>query len=156
MNPTSSEIQFGKTHSQSAAVFDNPIIEMEPAFADARGGIQPLVDEPMKSAVLISSKKGTVRANHFHKTDWHYCYVLSGKIDYYFRRVGSKEQAKRVMIKPGQLFFTPPMVDHAMVFAEDTTFLCLGRNSREQTSYEADIERIELVSPAQAAKDYPA
>jgi dTDP-4-dehydrorhamnose 3,5-epimerase-like enzyme len=99
----------------------------------------------MKSCVLISSKKGTVRANHYHKTDWHYCYVLSGSIEYYHRPHGSDGEPEMVLIKSRQLFFTPPMVDHTMVFPEDTTFLTLGRNSRKQEVYEADVERIELV-----------
>ena len=34
------------------------IVPLETPFADARGAIQPLVDLPMKSCVLISSKKG--------------------------------------------------------------------------------------------------
>ena len=46
------------------------------SFDDERGSIQPLVDMDMKSSVLISSNTGSVRANHYHKTDWHYCYVL--------------------------------------------------------------------------------
>ena len=33
-------------------------------------GHGPLVDRLMKSAVLIESKKGTLRANHYHKTDY--------------------------------------------------------------------------------------
>ena len=33
-----------------------------------------------------------------------------------------------------------------MKFIEDTTFLTLGRNSREQKSYEADVERIDLLA----------
>ena len=49
--------------------------------------------------------------------------------------------------KKEQLFFTPPMVEHAMVFHEDTTFLTLGGNSRIQSKYEADLVRTELVSP---------
>ena len=44
-------------------------IELEKPFVDERGEIQPLVDLPMKSCVLISSKKNTIRANHYHKTD---------------------------------------------------------------------------------------
>ena len=122
----------------------NPIVETETPHADARGSIIPLADEDMKSAVLITSKKGTVRANHYHHTDWHYCYVLKGKIDYYWREANTKSQPERVTIGQGQLFFTPPMVEHAMHFLEDTEFLCLGRNSREQSSYEADITRVEL------------
>ena len=123
------------------------IVTMEAPFADSRGEIQPLVDRAMRSAVLISSKKGTVRANHYHKTDWHYCYVLEGRIEYHHRPHGSDAAPETVIVEKGQLFFTPPMVDHAMVFLEDTTFLALGRNSRAQAVYEADVERIELVAP---------
>ncbi len=123
------------------------IVTMEAPFADSRGEIQPLVDRAMRSAVLISSKKGTVRANHYHKTDWHYCYVLEGRIEYHHRPHGSDAAPETVIIEKGQIFFTPPMVDHAMVFVEDTTLLALGRNSRVQAVYEADVERIELVAP---------
>ena len=119
--------------------------DLEDAFADARGAIQPLVDTSMESCVWITSKKGTVRANHYHKTDWHYCYVVEGEIDYFHRPHGSEEEPEKVVVKKGELFFTPPMVDHAMVFNEETTFLTLGRNSREQEVYEADVERIEMI-----------
>jgi hypothetical protein len=34
------------------------------------------------------------------------------------------------------------MVDHSMVFVEETVFLTLGRNSRRQEVYEADVVRI--------------
>lgn len=128
------------------------IVDLEAPFADERGEILPLVDMDMKSCVLITSKKGTVRANHYHKTDWHFCYVLSGTIEYYHRRHGSTETAEKVVINKGQLFFTPPMVDHAMVFPEDTTFLTLGRNSRSQEVYEADIERIEPINSDEAGR----
>jgi hypothetical protein len=45
------------------------------------------------------------------------------------------------------MLFTPPMVEHAMKFDEATTFLTLGRNRRDQASYEADVVRIQLVDP---------
>lgn len=123
------------------------IVPLERPFDDDRGGIQPLVDVTMESCVLISSKKGSVRANHYHKTDWHYCYVMSGEIDYYHRPTGSSEKPEKVTVRQGQLFFTPPMVDHAMVFPADTVFLTFGRNSREQAVYEADVVRIPPINP---------
>ncbi|MDQ1535761.1 MAG: hypothetical protein QOE58_154, partial [Actinomycetota bacterium] len=49
------------------------LVPLEAPFIDDRGVIQPLVDRMMLSAVLIRSKAGAVRANHYHKTDWHYC-----------------------------------------------------------------------------------
>ena len=121
------------------------IVPMAKAFVDARGAIQPLVDSIMRSALIITSKKGTVRANHYHKTDWHYCYVMSGSIAYYHRPVGSKAKPEKVLVKTGELFFTPPMVEHAMVFPKDTTFLTLSFNARNQKAYEKDLVRIELV-----------
>jgi dTDP-4-dehydrorhamnose 3,5-epimerase-like enzyme len=118
------------------------IVPLENAFVDSRGEIQPLVDLPMESCVLIHSKKGTVRANHYHQTDWHFCYVLSGSIEYFHRPHGSSDKPEKVLVKTRQLFFTPPLVDHAMVFPEDTSFLTFGRNSRSQEVYEADVVRI--------------
>ena len=124
------------------------IVLLPDPFVDARGAIQPLVDEDIKSCVLISSKKGTVRANHYHKTDWHYCYVLEGRIEYYHRPTGSNAPPEKVMVKTGQMFFTPPMVDHSMVFPEDTVFITWGRNSRLQEVYEADVVRIDPIEPS--------
>ncbi len=124
-----------------------PIVELEPPHVDERGEIIPLVDAPIQSAVMITSKKGTVRANHYHKTDWHYCYVLSGRIEYYHRPTGTDGEPERVVVEAGQLFFTPPMDDHAMVFLEDTVFLTLGRNPRDRQSYESDVVRIDPINP---------
>ncbi len=123
-----------------------PLVPLDKPFVDARGAIQPLVDEMMKSAVLIESAKGALRANHYHKTDWHYCYVLEGAIEYFHRPTGSDAEPERILVEAGQMVFTPPMVDHAMKFPEDTRFLTLSRNPRDQATYEADVVRIELVS----------
>jgi dTDP-4-dehydrorhamnose 3,5-epimerase-like enzyme len=121
------------------------IIPLEKAFVDARGAIQPLVDTAIRTVQIITSRKGTVRANHYHKTDWHYCYVVAGKIEYYHRPVGSKAKPEKIVVKAGQVFFTPSMVEHAMVFAEETTFLNMAGKQRDQKHYEKDLVRVELV-----------
>lgn len=123
-----------------------PIVRLEKPFVDVRGLIQPLVDIDMKSAVMIESKKGSLRANHYHLTDWHYCYVLDGRMEYFHRPTGSSGDPEMLMVEAGQMVFTPPMVDHAMRFPKDCTFLTLSRNPRDQASYEADVRRIELLS----------
>ncbi len=127
------------------------IVPPDAPFSDARGDIIPLADAHMRSAVLITSAKGTLRANHYHKTDWHYCYVLEGEIDYYHRAVGDTGVPEKVTIGKGVMFFTPAMVEHAMVFTKDTVFLTLGGNPRDQESYERDLVRVELVDPASLA-----
>jgi len=120
-------------------------VALDHAHTDARGSIQSLVNLPMKNVSLITSAKGTVRSNHYHRTDWHYIYILSGSCDYYFRPTGSNQKLECLRCVAGDLIFTPPMEDHATWFLEDTAFLALSRNPRDQASYEADVVRIPLV-----------
>lgn len=135
------------TEEEKASWPKAPLVPLDKPFVDARGAIQPLVDEMMKSAVMIESKKGSLRANHYHKTDWHYCYVISGAIEYYYRPTGSDREPECLVVKTGEMVFTPPMVDHGMKFPEDTVFLTLSRNPRDQASYEADVVRVDMLDP---------
>ncbi len=122
-------------------------ISLPKAHVDARGAIQPLVDLPMKNASLIISKKGALRSNHYHKTDWHFMYVLDGSFDYYYRPTGSEEEPKVMRINRGEMVFTPPLEDHATLFLEDCQMLVVSRNPRDQESYEADVVRVQLLDP---------
>jgi dTDP-4-dehydrorhamnose 3,5-epimerase-like enzyme len=123
------------------------LVELEPPHIDDRGSIQSLVNFPMKNLSLISSKKGSIRSNHYHKTDWHYMYVLSGSFNYYFRPTDSNEELQCVVVKSGEMIFTPPMEDHATVFLEDCQLLAMSRNPRDQEAYEEDVRRVNLIDP---------
>ena len=133
------------TEEEKASWPKDPMIRLEKPFIDARGTIRPLVDEIMKSAVMIESKRDSLRANHYHKTDWHYCYVVSGTIEYYHRPTGSEQEPECLIVQAGEMVFTPPMIDHGMKFPEDTVFLTLSRNPRDQASYEADVVRVNML-----------
>ena len=124
---------------------DTVIIDLPPAYSDPRGSIQMLMDSPMNSTLVITSEKGSVRANHYHKKGDHYCYLASGQIEYHYRPTGSKDAPKVVTIKPGQMFYTPPMVEHAMKFLDDSVFYVFSNSNREQSNYEADVVRIQLI-----------
>ena len=123
----------------------HPLVNLEKPFVDLRGSIQPLVDSIMKSAVMIHSKAGSLRANHYHKTDWHYCYVISGKIKYYYKELNSDKGPELLIVEKGNMVFTPPLVEHCMKFPEDTLFLTLSRNPRDQETYELDVIRTNLI-----------
>jgi len=123
------------------------LVELDPAHSDERGKIQSLVNFPMKNLSLISSKKGVVRSNHYHLTDWHYMYVISGSFNYYYRSTGSDDELQCVRVKAGELIFTPPMEDHATVFVEDCDLLAMSRNPRDQVAYEEDVRRVILIDP---------
>jgi oxalate decarboxylase/phosphoglucose isomerase-like protein (cupin superfamily) len=122
-------------------------VDLEEPFVDDRGYIQHLVNTPMKNIALIKSVAGALRANHYHLEDWHYMYMLDGEAEYHYRAHGSDESPKVVMWRKGELVFTPPMEEHTTIFTQDSTFLAMSRNARDQETYEADVRRVELVDP---------
>ena len=120
-------------------------IKIASIFNDKRGQILNISNELFRSCALIKSNKNTIRANHYHKKDWHYCYVLKGEIEYFYRKHESKTKPKKIIIKKGELFFTPPMVDHAMKFTRYTEFVTLGFGSRSKINYDNDTHKINLI-----------
>lgn len=119
---------------------------IKPEFIDERGAITKILDDgktAIKSVLLITSKKGTARANHYHKKDSHYCYVLSGKMEWFEKPVGGGEVSSMILHK-GDMVFTPPMHIHSVTFLEDSTFLTLATESRAQEDYEADTVKVKI------------
>jgi dTDP-4-dehydrorhamnose 3,5-epimerase-like enzyme len=112
-------------------------------FNDIRGSIQTLIHDHQGSVVVITSVPHVERANHYHKEDYHYCYVVSGSITYFERPAGSTEMPKKSVFSSGEMFYTPPMMEHCMHFSEPTIFVTLGGGSRQQNEYENDLVRIE-------------
>ena len=141
--------KFKNIHLDDESMWPDGVkVDLDAAFEDHRGYIQSIVNFPMKNFSMIFSHKGKVRANHMHKTDWHYMFVISGAVDYYYRKHGSDEKPKLEKCVPGDLVFTPPMEDHAMVFTSDTLFACVSRNQRgDQATYESDVKRIQVIDP---------
>lgn len=122
------------------------IKKIKPFHKDERGEMSYLLDEKVKivNALLITSKKGTIRANHYHKTDSHYSYLIKGKMKYIIQDVEQKGRKKSAIVKAGELVYTPSMLLHAMVFLEDTVFLALTTESRDQKKYEKDLVRVKI------------
>jgi quercetin dioxygenase-like cupin family protein len=118
------------------------LVPLEDPYVDSRGVIQNLIHHELGSAVIISSNAGAVRAEHWHKEDFHYCYLISGELLYCERPVGSKEDPSKRLIYPGQLFFTGPNIEHSMYFITDSIFMTLGKLSRTHDAYEQDLVRL--------------
>jgi oxalate decarboxylase/phosphoglucose isomerase-like protein (cupin superfamily) len=137
----------GERDARTDQYLQSKLVTLEPAHADFRGYIQALVNVPVHNVSLIESKSGTVRSNHYHKTDWHYIYVVSGAFDYYFRRHGSGDEIQQFSAKTGDMIWTPPLEDHTTVFTQDTVILALSLLPRDQQAYESDVVRIILVDP---------
>ena len=123
------------------------IRNIKPEFVDERGGITRVLDGedfPVNSVLYITSKAGTIRSNHYHKTDAHWCYLLSGKAEYYEKPVQGGE-IEHASMKAGDMVFSDSLIIHAFRFTKDTELLAFSRNPRNQACYEEDTVRVELI-----------
>lgn len=116
-------------------------VPIDSPHEDERGTIQNLWLGGCGSVTLITTKAGSVRANHIHhENDWHSCYVVSGEIKY--SEKDSKGELKEYLFKTGDMFFSPPERWHKMEFPQDTVFLTMNGIVKNHENYERSIERI--------------
>ncbi len=125
----------------------DPIVSLPMPFEDSRGVIQTLVDGGVQSVQVITSKATTVRANHYHKTDSHFMYVIKGVMKYFHRPAGDTSPPKWLLVQEGQMVFSPPMVEHAVEFLKDSVFINITGMPRDQGTYEDDLVRVDLHKP---------
>lgn len=112
-------------------------------FIDSRGSIRNVTHFPVGSVSVIFSRENTSRANHWHREDAHLCYVVSGRVEYYQRPVGSAAPATKFEFIAGQSYYTPPNVEHMMKFPVETVILSLGKLPRTHQMHEDDLVRLE-------------
>ena len=106
-------------------------------FVDKRGKISNHeLTEPINLIGLIDSKKGTIRANHFHPQQEQKCLFTKGQIIEIFQDILNPNSPKITqVVNEGQLSIIKPNVAHTMVFTKDTTFLNLVRGDRDHENY---------------------
>lgn len=127
---------------------ENRSVPLDDFFSDNRGEIKNLLLSTFTSVARIESKAGTVRANHYHLTDWHYAFVEKGAVLYFERPIGYQEIPPPTKYAEGTMFFTPPMVEHAMVFPVDTVIYTFAKNKRSHEEHEADLKRVSFITPS--------
>ena len=106
-------------------------------FIDNRGKISNYdLPEPINMIGYIESKKGTLRANHYHPVQEQKCLLIKGQfISIYKDLVDDKSTKVTHVVNEGEMIVTQPNVAHTMIFTEDTIFLNLVRGEREHENY---------------------
>ena len=106
-------------------------------YVDKRGAISNHeLTEPINLIGLIDSKKGTIRANHYHPQQEQKCLFTKGQIIEIFQDIINPNSPKITqVVNAGQLSVIKPNVAHTMVFTKDTTFLNLVRGERDHENY---------------------
>merc|ERR1712078_950412 len=106
-------------------------------FKDERGVISNHeLTEPINLIGMTNSKRGTIRANHYHPQQEQKCLFTKGQIIEIFQDIINPHGPKITqVVNEGQLSVIKPNVAHTMVFTKDTTFLNLVRGERDHENY---------------------
>ena len=113
------------------------IIKGGKEFIDERGKISNFeLTEPINLIGYIESKKGTVRANHYHPIQEQKCLLIKGKyVSVIKDLIEPNAIIETKIISEGEIAVIQPNVIHTMVFLEDSIFLNLVRGEREHQNY---------------------
>jgi uncharacterized RmlC-like cupin family protein len=111
-------------------------------FEDERGIIKNIADGKLGDVAIITSKANSIRANHVHDNDWHLSYIVSGSMKYFWKNEMNTNEIKNIVVKAGEMVYTPNKSPHKMQFLEDSTFIAISQLSRVQENYEEDTKRL--------------
>lgn len=113
------------------------------AFVDSRGEIRDLLrDVALDSVTLITSSRGAVRGNHFHRETEQYTYVLKGRLRWITKMPG--DVPEDAVALPGDLILSPAKEWHAVKAEEDSVMLVFTRGPRSGANYESDTFRLDV------------
>jgi quercetin dioxygenase-like cupin family protein len=110
-------------------------------FMDERGKIANMLPDGAvaMSVMYITGKQGSVRGNHSHKRDSHYCFLIKGRLRYEYQEEGKEKKSE--IIEVGDMVYSPPIEKHKFIFLEDGVFVAMATNARTHDNYEDDVVR---------------
>ncbi len=118
------------------------ITHPEIVHQDQRGTIiDVLAGTDMNYATVITSKKGVVRGNHFHKKTVQWVYLFRGRLQSLSRMPGGPIET--AVLEVGDLWKNSAFEEHALIALEDSQFLVLTSGLRGGRDYEKDTYRLE-------------
>ena len=131
------EEMYKKWNYQTKDTFNEKIVNGTDPYSDERGVIENFYfEDPINMIGLVSSKKGSVRGNHYHPIQTQDCLLISGSYISFTKDLQDENSIMESrIVKAGELSTIPPNIAHTMVFTEDSVLLNLVTGDREHKNY---------------------
>ena len=113
------------------------MIKSHDHYNDERGQIGNYeLTEPINLIGHITSKTGTIRANHYHPIQEQKCLLVKGQYISVLKDLSQNDShLETKIVNEGDLSVIKPNVAHTMVFTKDSIFLNLVRGNRDHEEY---------------------
>lgn len=120
------------------------ITKISVSTQDDRGTISDVFyKHPIDHVVIIDSKKGALRGDHYHKQSIQHILVTKGSLRYYYRMADEdNSRAKSVVLHQGDMVTTQPFEVHSLEILEDNQFIAFVEGLRGGKDYETDTFRV--------------
>ena len=136
-------------HTRPERPMDHRVIH--PAFADDRGTIADIFYKSSIDHVgVITSCRGAIRGNHFHKQTTQHVYVTHGSLRYYWQPADKSQPVQWKVVLEGEVATSGPNEIHAMVMREPCTMMVFSEGVRGGQDYESDTFRETIVTQEMA------
>lgn len=110
--------------------------------ADSRGAITDiLTGEIIDSVTVITSNKGVVRGNHYHKETVQWVYLQSGRLKALTQKRDHEVESR--ILDTGDLIRTDENERHSLTALTDSVFFVFTRGPRSGKNYEDDTYRLD-------------
>jgi dTDP-4-dehydrorhamnose 3,5-epimerase-like enzyme len=111
-------------------------------FEDSRGTITDIfVQDPKEHCSIITTRKGCVRGNHFHKASRQHDFIVSGRFEVFSQRAG-ESAVERMILGPSDLVTWEPNDAHEFIALEDSVMITFVDGLRGGENYEKDTYRL--------------
>lgn len=105
-------------------------------YEDQRGTLTQLVHDGWKQINVITSKKGEIRGNHYHKLNKERFFIVSGKVKVLLEKDNEKEES---VFCANDMFEILPMYVHTLECIEDTIFISMYDKGVDSKAGKRDI-----------------
>ena len=114
---------------------------------DDRGIIADLFyNENINHVAIINSKPNVIRGNHYHKKTTQHILITDGSLDYWYKKLNSKEKSQFINLRKGDIVSTPPNEIHALVIKNHfNQFIVFSSGLRGGKDYESDTYRVKSI-----------
>jgi hypothetical protein len=116
-------------------------------FEDERGKILDIFyKDEIQHVAQIDSEPNVIRGNHYHKETTQHMLMISGSMEYWYKKFGSDEEPKMILLKKGDLVSTEPFEIHTLKIGKGgNSFVVFSSGLRGGKDYESDTYRVDPI-----------
>lgn len=113
---------------------------------DDRGSIADVFyGTSINHVCVLTSVKGAVRGNHYHKNTVQHTLLTKGSMRYWWQAADKSTPAESIVLKPGEMVTSDANEIHTLEFLDESECIVFTEGPRGGVDYEKDTYRVDSI-----------